>query len=258
MTTGRLQIIEPLPIVGVVTSYDSSPTSQAKLYSDDPKEVFASPNALAQDIIIDLGNGYAVDSLFLGFTNATAAAQASLGTCTAINGTGYVNRVASTVIRPADCATVRSSLLFRMNPAPVAQYWYISLSANAGVNWQIGRIAAGLAFESAWDREWGSGRRAIDTAKVTQLVGGGFGVQAGARKAAYNWTFGDLDETELNRLWGIVYRVGNSSPIIVNEQDAATTAVNERLHYGLLQRFDPFERREPFATKWALEIEEWT
>lgn len=256
MTTGKLQIIEPMTVTAMNSSYDSAPSTRLNMLTPDPKQIFASPNALAQDILFDLGSVQTLDSFFLGFTNAGSAATVALGTSTDLAGTGYVNRVGNTVIRAADAKSTRSSILLKAAAPFSSRYLYLSLGANTA-NWQIGRIAAGLAFEASWDREWGSGRRVIDTAKTQALIGGGFGVQPGVRKAAYQWTFGDLTDAETEQLYGIAYRVGNSGTIIVNEQDGTTVGANEKLHHGLFQRFEAFERRDPGATKWALEIEEW-
>jgi hypothetical protein len=262
MTTGFLQIIEPLAVSAITTS--SMHATQANLLTPDPKEVWAPGGVGSQDLVLDLGSAQDVDSVFLGFTNAanvTIAARAISATGPAPSPPGIVGQTAFTSIRAADAKSVRSSVLLKAAAPYNTRYVGVTVTAN-GVNWSIGRLAAGLSFEASWDREWGSGRQLIDTARVTALAGGGFGVQPGARKAAYEWTFGDLTEAELEQLWGIAYRVGASSPIIVVEHDGAgalqpSPARNERLHYGLFRKLDKFERRDPSATKWQLGIEEW-
>lgn len=246
MTTGKLQIIEPLTFtVGA---------GQENLTTNDPKQVVVLA-AGGGSVSLDFGAAVTLDSVFVGFTNGAPGAV-ELYSNTGAGGAGSVLRVASTLVRAADAKSVRSSILLRIAPL-ASRYWTLLASNATAANMTIGRLAAGLAFEASWDREWGSGRRPIDTAKVQALLGGGFGVQPGARKAAYSWTFGDLTDAEVEQLWGIVYRVGQSSPLIVNEQDGSTTGANEKLHYGLFQRFEAFERRDPNATKWSLEIEEW-
>lgn len=252
MTTGKLQVVEPYAITnaagsGIISGLDNFRT-------DDPKLVTVFPAGGAA-MIIDLGSAKPVDSIFIGFAD-NAAGTAFVYSCTDIAGSGSVARASGVVIRATDAKSVRASYLFHF-ASFTSRFWRVDIGSGGAGNVSIGRIALGLSFESSWDREWGSGRRLIDTGKVQSLIGGGFGVQPGARKAAYSWTFGDLTDAEVEQLFGIAYRVGQSSPIIVQEQDGATVGANEKLHYGLFQRFEAFERRDPNATKWALEIEEW-
>jgi hypothetical protein len=251
MTTGKLQIVEPL--TATISAPGTDGTNPANVLTNDPKEVWISPAGVG-NIELDFGAAVTMDSVFLGFTNADAAAQVGVYSRAAPGGAATL-QAGVTAIRASDAKSTRSSILLRFSPVAI-RYLLVQVSA-LSAPLQAGRIAAGLAFEASWDREWGSGRRPIDTAKVQPLLGGGFGVQPGARKAAYSWTFGDLTDAEVEQLWGTVYRVGHSSPLIVSEQDGATVGANEKLHYGLFQRLDQFERRDPNATKWALEIEEW-
>lgn len=249
---GKLNIIERLPIAAVTSG--GGEASVQNLLTNDPKEIFQA-TAVNRGVYIDMGAVVTVDSFFAGFTNGDTG---SVRPFTATNGAGAgaVALAPAAVIRAADCKTARSSRLIRLAAPVASRYFTMDFSGNA-VNWQIGAIGLGLAFEAEWDREWGSGRRPIDTGRSTALLGGGFGTQEGARKASYSWTFGDLTETELETLWGIFLRTGTTNPVIVNEVDGATVGANEKLHYGLFQRLDPFERREPNATKWGMEVEEW-
>lgn len=258
MAAGKLTIYEPYDIVQVLSSAGGADSGLPNLFSDDPKEIWNGGAATQRNLYIDLGVAQAVDSIFIGYTNFTTA-QVNIAATTDMSGNGAVQAAPVQAIRAADAKTVRSSKIIPLTtPTPVvtSRYWRIIISADVAAH-QVGRIAFCRQFSAEWDREWGSGRRPIDTGRSTALLGGGFATQDGARKASYNWTFGDLTEAELETLWGIFLRRGTTKPIIVSELEGAATGPNEKLHYGLFQRLDPWERREPNATKWSMEVEEW-
>jgi hypothetical protein len=199
-----------------------------------------------------MGVAVTLDSFFIGYHNGLTTETVMPwydpgGGLTPITGTSF--------LRPADCKTVRANTLLSFSSL-TSRYWMLQFSAKATAL-QVGTIVAGKSFECAWDREWGSGRRLIDTSKVLDLPSGGFGTQRGARKASYSWTFGDLTDAETETLWGMALRLGTSDPLVVCERQGAASGASEQLHYGLFASFDQFERREPSATKWALSITEW-
>lgn len=253
MTTGKLQIIEPIPFA--VSSTTGADSGVQNLISVDPKEIYQASGAGARTLLMDFGAAVTLDSLFLGYVNADAGASLRVNRYTGPGATGPSSVVSPTAIRAADAVANRAVSLVQFDPT-ASRYWGVTISGNTAAL-QIGALLAGLAFEAEWDREWGSGRQPIDLGKSQQLPGGGFGIQKGARKSAYSWTFGELTDEELERLWGIVYRVGNTDPVVVAERAGVAVGANESLHYGLLQRLDKFDRREPRATRWALEIEDW-
>lgn len=252
---GKLLIIEPKPVIGIQSAHGSD-TNHQNVLTNDPKEVWTSPDIGTRALTLDFGVPVTVDSFYIGFTNADADATVRPQSAVDAAGTGGINLTAPLQLRAADCKTTRSSAMVRL-PAPVTHRYLRFPFENNTPAWQVGIIRVGLAFEAEWDREWGSGRRPIDTGRSTALLSGGFGTQEGARKAGYSWTFGDLTEAELETLWGIFLRTGTTNPVVVNEVDGATVGANEKLHYGLFQRLDPFERRDPNATKWGMEMEEW-
>lgn len=251
MTTGKLQVIEPLAYTA--TSSSGSDTGTANLSSADPKEIFQAASTAARNIMLDFGAPVTLDSIFVGYNNG-AGAETVFPYYDP--GSGLIPAVTSAVqLRPSDCKTTRANTLIQFTPQ-TARNWLLAFSAKSSAL-QVGAIVAGRAFEAEWDREWGSGRKPIDMSVVTQLQGGGFGVQPGAKKASYTWTFGDLTDAETEQLWGIAIRLGNGSPVVMAERSKTTTGASEAVHYGLFQRLDQFERREPGATKWAMTVEEW-
>lgn len=250
---GKLNVVELFKAAAVASS--SAEASAQNLLTDDPKEVFTASGAGPRNIFLDLGSAVTVDSFYVGYSNALAGTMRPF-TVTNLAGAGPVALNPAVVVRAADAKTERASRLVRLAAPVTSRYFQFALESNVAA-WQVGQVRVGLAFEAEWDREWGSGRRPVDTGRSTALLGGGFGTQDGVRKGAYSWTFGDLTEEEVERLWAIYLRRGTTNPVLVNEWDGATVGANEKLHYGLFQRLDAFERREPNATKWAMELEEW-
>lgn len=113
------------------------------------------------------------------------------------------------------------------------------------------------AFVPTFNKEWGAGRRPIDTGVATSLPSGGFAAVPGARKMAYNWSFGDLTDAEVDALCELALDVGETNPVLVVEDPAMTTGQRSRLHYGLFQGLKAYERRNPKQTRWDWTIEEW-
>lgn len=256
MAAGKLTIYEPFPVSASASSQGAENTSLLNAFTNDPKEVYLQNSGTGRNLYIDLGSVQTVDTFHMGFSNAVLS-QGRLYSCDNLAGANAVARSSAKVMRPADCKTIRASMTHQLTVPFASRYWYIQLNNLDGFALQIGRIDLCHSFSADFDREWGSGRRPIDTGRSTALLGGGFGTQEGVRKAGYSWTFGDLTEAELETLWGIFLRRGTTQPVIVNEWEGAAVAANEKLHYGLFQRLDQFERREPNATKWGMELEEW-
>lgn len=252
MTTGKLQVIEPLSYTA--TSSNGSDTGLANLSSKDPKEVFQAASTASRNIFIDAGASVTLGGVFIGYTNAVGA-TAQVFKDTGASGAGAVAVTDAEDLRPSDCKTVRSNLWLPFTPDS-SRYWHVALSSNSAAL-QIGALVIGNPFEADWDKEMGHGRRIVDTSRVQRLLSGGFGVEDGAKLAAFKWVFGDLTDAELEEFWGIAVSVGRSNPLVVVEREGATQGASEQVHYGLFQNFEAFERRDPDATKWALEMEEW-
>jgi len=252
---GKLLIVEPAPIAAMVIT--PTGTGGSNPLTPDPKEIYDRGTAGTVQIDIDMGAAVALDSFFLGFTNASDTATMIVQTGTGL-GSGLSTIEGQTPIRAADAIGERSHGFRHLDSPVTSRYWRIAFySEGMTANNQFGILLVGKAFSPEWDREWGSGRRPIDTGKATQLIGGGFGIEKGARKAAFSWTFGDLTDAETQELWAMTMRLGATDPLLVVENASDTVGVNEQLHYGLFSRLDQFERRRPEETKWQLEIEQW-
>jgi hypothetical protein len=250
-------IAAPLPIAAIAASRGSG---AANLPTADPKEVWAdSAVASAASIDIDLGAVQSVDTIFLGHVHGPAA-----GAVWTITGgaAGYADSViqASSPLRVPDVAgrTPALSHALWFGDAVNVRYVRLSLTQPAGSPpLMAGALIIGRAFQPEYNREWGSGRRVIDTGTVTPLPGGGYGVAEGARKLGFYWTFGDLSEDEVNALEDIALDRGEMRPLLVVEDPARTAGLHRRIHYGIFERFRQFDRRNKAQTRWELGIEQW-
>ena len=243
-------IIQPLP-------HGSGPfaggTGVENLLTRDPKEIWVAPSAEAQGIDIDMGAAVTVDSFFLGFTNAGIGATWNIYTATGLT-TGLVV-VHTGAMRPADSIGPRHHCFVRL-AAPVTSRYFKIVAAQAGAApLQSGALVLGLAFEQ-W-REFGGGRVPVDTGERQDLTSGGFGIGDGVVKAQFNWSFIDLSDAEVARLWAISRARGLRKPIVVVEDADLPAAQNEAIHYGVFDRFQPYERSAPETTRWAFSVLGW-
>jgi hypothetical protein len=122
---------------------------------------------------------------------------------------------------------------------------------------QAGALIVSRAFQPTWNKEWGSGRRPIDTGSREPLIGGGFGIGRGVRKRAYSWTLGDLPDAEVDAIEDIALACGETSPLVVVEDPEVDAGLVRRIHYGLFDRFEAFERKAVGVTRWSLSIIGW-
>ncbi|MES2987688.1 MAG: hypothetical protein V4808_07265 [Pseudomonadota bacterium] len=254
---GNLLILAPAPIAAIAVSRGSGAMN---LLTPDPKEVWADTVAgLVAQIDIDFGAVRSIDSVFLGHVlppHADAVWTITGGTA------GYTQLAvkASGPLRVADVVNRAPSLshAFWHGQAVSLRYLRLSLTQKAGEPpLTAGVVLAGLGFVPAWNREWGSGRRVIDTGTATALADGGFSIVEGARKAAWSWTMGDLSNAEIDWLWEIVLARGETLPLLVIEDPDATAGLRRRMHYGKFQQLRPFERSKPNRNRWELTIEDW-
>jgi hypothetical protein len=252
-----LTILAPTPIAAVATSRGSG---TANLLTADPKEVWldSAPGSTAA-ITIDLGVVRSIDTIFLGYVrNSSPATQwAALGGIAASDEFPVVAAAALRVPDVPGQVPVVSHALWR-SAAVNLRYLQIFLTQPADYPaLSVGVAMIGKAFVPQLGQEWGAGRRAIDTGTATPLPSGGFAVVEGARKRYFGWTLGDLSIDEVDQLEAIALDRGETRPVLVVEDAAATPGLRNRIHYGLFERFRAYERRNRVQTKWELGIEEW-
>lgn len=253
----NILIAEPLPIAALATSRG---TGGANLLTADPREAWTdSAVGTAATISIDLGVERIVDTLFLGcIFNAALDATWTI--------TGGVTGYNDITVKPlsALCVPDRGARLRTMNHAlwtgaeHMVRYLRVAVAQPAGAPpLAIGALVVSGAFVPTWNKEWGSGRGVKDSATVTRLPSGGVAVAHGARFGTYAWTLGDLSDEEADILYELQLGVGESRPLLVVEDPAATEGLRNRIHYGGLTSLRAFDRRNPAQTSWQLSIEDW-
>ncbi len=249
-------ILAPLPFYTLAASRG---TGTANLASADPKEVWQDSAAGTATLDIDLGAVRQVDTIAL-----IAVQPAAMATNWTITGgaSGYtqVTIKAAGALRAVDSAGEAPSRTHALwhGTAVLVRYIRVSVTQPAGYTpLSIGSIVAGAAFTPRYPRQWGAGRKIIDTGTATALPSGGFGVVEGVRKSRYSWTFGDLDQAEVDRLYAIQRDRGETRPVLVVEDVSASTGQLNRIHYAKFVELQAYERRNVVQTRWEMTIEEW-
>lgn len=252
-----LLIVEPMLPIAITSSRG---IFVANLLSPDPKEVWVDgASGSATVISVDLGTARQIDTIFLGYLRQ-AVAGATWTITGGVNGYNEFTIQPATSLRVPDTANEFASVSHALwyGGARIARYVAISvLQPGGSLQLLAGSLIVGRAFAPTLGQEWGFGRRPIDTGTTTPLPSGGFAIVQGARKRAIKWTFGDLDSDETDRLEQIAMARGSTSPLLVVEDADRTTGLRARIHYGLFEKWQEFERRNRRQTRWELELTEW-
>jgi hypothetical protein len=245
------------PLTATVADFNGNLSGVANVLTFDPKEAMIHPaNVGAAVLDFDLGSPQLIDCFYIGYHGYNGQSLTITGGAAAYNTTTHL---VDTPNWPAPSPVqfpLRRHAFIRL-AAPVINRFVRLQFSGAAVRSHIGVVAIGLAFRPFYNREWGSGRQPIDTGSRETLRGGGFGIGEGARKAAFRWTFGDLDTAEVDALYNLSLEVGETRPIIVAEDPDFTVGLNERLHYGLFDRFEEYSRQDTTKTRWSMGITQW-
>lgn len=249
----KMMILSPLEIAALADVNGNIGVSLLNAKTPDPKEVVvASKDAGTAIVRLDLGSEQTIDSLFLGYTRNLTFQWGTGTSPTAMTGRA-IPLAASATANP-----LRQHALARLAAPIVARYIDVVLfKTDINRDGTVGIFSAGLAFEPTWNREWGGGRQVLDTGSKEPLISGGFGLERGTRKASYRWTFGDLSDGETEALYSIALDRGETAPVVVVEDPDNTPGLNERIHYGLFDRFEAYERQAPGKTRWSLAMTQW-
>ncbi|HYD12742.1 MAG TPA: hypothetical protein VEC11_07830 [Allosphingosinicella sp.] len=251
----NMLLVKPI-VAGAVAA--STGANAANLLTPDPKEAWSSTAAgAASNLDFDFGAGISIDSVFIGFIGNAAAPTVSWTSGAAAYTT--TNRLATTsALAPSRLASPPRRHGFWRTAAPFSDRFHrLVFTPNVAATVTIGIVVFGLALQTTYNREWGAGRRIIDTGEVERLPGGGFGLGDGAVKGAFSWTWGDLTDAEVDAIYGVGLDRGTRRPIVVVEDPADAAGLNEGLHYSLFDRFEPYERQNPNLTRWSLSVEQW-
>jgi hypothetical protein len=246
-----LLIVRPYPN-NIVTP--NLGTGGPNLLTPDPKEVWVGSSGGGTYFFdIDLGSPQTADFIFAGFSSFPVFHVTSLWTATGMNtGLSAVNFTASGQLTSPRGPRNHNFASF----APLtSRYWRVGV--NCATSFSLGILALGRAVQPTWGREWGSGRQVTDMSAVQPLRGGGYGIERGARKPGFQFTCGDLTDAEVEDLWQMALEIGESAPVIVVEDPDRTAGLNERIHYGLFDRPEEYQRLLPGATRWGFRLKGW-
>lgn len=246
----NLILISPL---AVSTISASGGTGRQNMLTPDPKEVFVDTGASELTVSIDLGIARTVDSVVLV---VTAGAGDTWSVRTGVN--GYDETLLGTDDTPIRLpGAPETATAVQHGAARQVRYIRLYFTRTDGPI-EIGRVLVGAAVRTTWNREEGDARQPVDTAPPQRLASGGFGVGSGTVVAGLSWTWGDLSDAELEAVWRTIRETGSREPVAVVEDPAATTDFARGAFYGLLTRFERYQRRAPTRHRWSLTLEEWT
>ncbi|SCW56333.1 hypothetical protein SAMN02927924_01381 [Sphingobium faniae] len=244
-------IIKPLPIAAVPTV---TGTGAANLLTVDPNEAWIASGTGPRNIDVDMGSEVTVDSFYLGYTNADGAALWRIDRATG-PGTGLVTVKAAGPMRAADSEGPRHHCFARLAAPVVSRYFRLVVNHPGPASLYAGALVIGLAFEK--HRERNGGRGLLDTGVRQDLPSGGFGIGDGVVKAQFSFSFIDLSAAELRRLWSINKDRGLRRPVVIVEDADLTAGLNEAIHYGTFDRFQPYEGTDADETRWSCSHIEW-
>lgn len=246
-------IIKPEPIAALQASAGSG---AANLATYAPKEVWVATDTAIHWIDIDLGKVSTVDSFCLAYTNATADAVWAIHTISRVGDTQQsVAQSGWLTMRAGDSLGPRHHAFVRL-PAPVtARYFRFIIDQGGATPIYVGALVIGRAFEKF--RERGEDRTLVDTGTRNDLPDGGFNMGDGVVKAQFSFSFVDLTDVERNQLYAIKRDRGLRKPVVVVEDADLSEGRNEAIHYGVFDRFQPYERVNPRKSRWAGSVLEW-
>ncbi len=220
----------------------------------DPKEVCQASAIGTATINVDLGAVTEIDTVFAGFSNAAAGATWAIDRTTSMAGANPVAIHEEGSFRTPGRSSSRHHAVALFNPV-ATRFLRLRITQPAGADpLQLGVLMIGARFEHAY--EFKAGRRPIDLSERADLASGGFGFGRGAIKSSFRFTFADLDDAELDELWHVIAEVGNQHPVMLIEGGAGDI-VFDQVHYGVFERFEPYEREDPADTRWALSMVDW-
>lgn len=249
-------LVIPAPGIGVLAG-----AARPNLLTDDPREVFVGAAAgTYSEIYIDFGADVSWDTIALLNTNGNATADWGITDGTNAYG-GYQGSLlvpAGTALRTPseDIADSRGPAFYQAASPRFSRYIYIQFRQGAaGSPIQAGRLVVGKSWKPSLPRELGGGRPPIDTGSRERLPDGGLARVSGSLVSGFQWVFGDLEEADLAKLWGIIRRRRTTEPLLLVEDPGAPVA--EGLHYGTFVALERYERAIVSKSRWALTVEDW-
>lgn len=241
-------MVAPLP-AAVVAANTTAGAGQGFLLTPDPREAFVAGGAGDAAIALDLGGVTSVDTFFLGFTNRDAGAAVDV-----YAGAGDGALIGSATVAHSYRRAPRRHAALLLAAPRVDRYFRI-VSRGAG-QLVAGVAAVGLSLRPAgFDQDWG--RPISDTTAVQRQQLGSFGIDPGVTAGGLEWTMPGLTDDLRDRLYALQLDLGVGGTILVGEDADATPGLNERLHWGLLTKLEPFARQAPGESKWTMQVQDW-
>lgn len=228
-------------------------SGQANLLTPSPREIFAGQGT-SLILVADLGAPTLFDCIYIGgllpqpLTNCVSYRCSDSATLIPESNQEHIANLPGSV-------TPRRQVVVRRQQPEISRYVAIAISQPGVAAIEIGALCVGLSWSHPY--AYGSGRQLIDTTRRTDLIDGGFGLEPGVRKAAYRWRFIDLSDAEVDALWDATYGAGQGVPVVVIEDASVNPPPDRSVHYGLLDRFEAYERSNPNDTSWGMSLTEW-
>lgn len=257
----NILILEPLPLnaAWLTASDEAAAFPVASLLDPSPLVVWKTTGAGSFTLTIDLQADTELDTVYLGYTNASVSATWAIAGATAAQGPSYIGDPGA-VIQGA--TPIRAAEAF----APYHAFWtgaprtvrHLRLSVTqSGGAFAAGNLLIGKAWRPSWNYEWEAGRAVADASLKERLPDGSLVIEPRGISGAWTWTFGDLTDAETRQLWRIARTYGLSRPLLVVEDPDASAGLNERLHYGVFSEIQRYNREAPDKTRWEFTFEDW-
>ena len=251
------------PTATVIGSpYEAAGFPGSNTLDRQPKVVFKSvPISAGQSIAIqyDLGADVPVDGLALLFHNASASATMSVTAATAAAGPSAQSIVLAIAAARSPFIGSPSSYHRVVTWTRVtARYWTFFVTepaARGGMT--IGVARFGTLWAPGWNFETGRGRRINDLSDKRELPGGELGIWRKAKAPLIRLSWGDLADSEVDDLDSMLAEIGESEPLVLVEDPDFTAGLHNRIHYGVLDGVDFYERQMSNKSRWELKMREW-
>lgn len=255
-------VMAPTRVAGTdVTSGGTSTVNATatNLLGQDPREVAVIPvNSGGNTFVdIDLGKNVLIDSFFIGYHTATDPTQTVQFEILGTFGGTPVRATTTTQALLYPGATGPNFHASASLATPVTGRFVRAIFSNPVAAFNVGLFSVGLSWQPTYNFEVGSGRPIVDTGSSERLQSGGWGINTGAILGGFQWTFGDLQPAELASLYALLRSVGLTKPLWVVEDDAQTAGINERTHYGIFTKIEPYTRKDALNSAIGLQMEEW-
>jgi hypothetical protein len=230
----------------------------ANLVSFDPREVWQdSAVGTAAAIDIDLGaSAQPWDVIALINTNAAPAAGWTITTGAAAYTTTSLLSAAPLRLPSEDVADATGPAVWVSATPQSTRLIRLAVTQPVGQSpLTIGGVVIGKGWKPAYPREPGTGRPPIDTGTRTRLDDGGLSTVPGTLLSGFKYVFGDLDPSELAKLWGLLRRRRTTEPMLLIEDPGDLKA--EGVHFGTFTELESYERRDQSKSRWAMSFEDW-